>query len=114
MWAVRERHALRIAQGLNYLKSLATRAQVSTKNVAFRLAYGDAWRAVLSIQDEMDAQVVVMMKSKATSLADFILGSTVRRVLSRLRCDVLVTPTDASKARLGLSASSTPLLGFQT
>ena len=112
LWAVRERHALRIAQGLNYLKSLATRAQVSTKNVAFRLAYRDAWRAVLSIQ--MDAQVVVMMKSKATSLADFILGSTVRRVLSRLRCDVLVTPTDASKARLGLSASSRPLLKFQT
>ena len=91
-WAVRERHSLRIASGLKYLKALATRAQVSTKSVALRLAYGDAWRAVLSLQDEVDAQVVVMMKRKSTSLADVILGSTVRRLLSRLRCDVLVTP----------------------
>jgi len=113
LWAVRERHSLRIARGLRYLKAVAARAQVSTKNVAFRLAYGDAWRAVLSIQDEVDAQVVVMMKRKATSLTDFILGSTVRRLLSRLRCDVLVTPAHAGKALPRLSASSMPLLGFQ-
>jgi len=92
LWAVRERHSLRMAKGLKYLEALAARAQVSTKSVAFRLAYGDAWRAVLSIQDEVDAQVVVMMKRKATSLADFILGSTVRRLLTKLPCDVLVTP----------------------
>jgi hypothetical protein len=61
----------------------------------------------------VDAQVVVMMKRKATSLTDFILGSTVRRLLSRLRCDVLVTPAHAGKALPRLSASSMPLLGFQ-
>jgi len=92
LWAVRERHSWRMAKGLEYLKALAARAQVSTKGVAFRLGYGDAWRAVMSIQDEVDAQVVVMMKRKATSLADFILGSTVRRLLTRLQCDVLITP----------------------
>ena len=92
LWAVRERHSWGMAKGLEYLKALAARAQVSTKGVAFRLGYGDAWRAVMSIQDEVDAQVVVMMKRKATSLADFILGSTVRRLLTRLQCDVLITP----------------------
>ena len=92
LWAARERHSLRMAKALEYLQALTARAQVSTKSVALRLEYGDAWRAVLSIQDEVDAQVVVMMKRKATSLADFILGSTVRRLLIRLQCDVLVTP----------------------
>jgi nucleotide-binding universal stress UspA family protein len=91
-WTVRERRSLRIATGLQYLRTLAARAQVSTKSVALRLAYGDAWKAVLEIQDEVDAHVVVMMKRKAASIADFILGSTVRRLLSRLRCDVLLTP----------------------
>ena len=96
--AARERRSRRIARGLSYLKALAADAQVSTKNVVLRLAYGDAWRAVLSIQDEVDAQVVVMMKRRATSLADFIPGSTLRRLLSRLRCDVLLTPASSLNA----------------
>ena len=87
---------------------LAARAQISTKNVAFRLGYGDVWRAVLSIQDEVDAQVVVMMKRKATPIADFILGSTVRRLLTRLSCDVLLAPPapmgQVSGARVALPA----------
>jgi len=95
LWVVRKRQSLRLARGLKYLKALAARAQVSTKSVAFRLAYGDAWRAVLSLQDELDAQVVVMMKRKPTALADFIPGSTVRRLLTKLRCDVLLTPDQA-------------------
>ena len=92
LWAARERHSLRMAKGRKYLEALAVRAQVSAKNVAFRIAHGDACRAVLSIQDEVDAQVVVMMKRKAASLTEFILGRTVRRLLTKLRCDVLVTP----------------------
>ena len=95
MWVVAERRSLRMARALKYLKALAARAQISTKSVAFRLAYGDAWRAVLSVQHELDAQVVVMMKRKPTALADFIPGSTVRRLLTRLRCDVLLTPDRA-------------------
>src|SRR5678815_792093 len=58
LWAVRERHSLRVARGLKYLKALAARAQISTKGVALRLAYGDVWRAVVSLQDEVDAQAV--------------------------------------------------------
>jgi len=96
----RERHFLRMAKGLRYLRDLAAHAHVSTKNVAFRLAYGDAWRAVLSIQDEVDAQVVVTTKRKATSLADSILGSTVRRLLTKLQCDVLVTPDHSCNPRV--------------
>jgi nucleotide-binding universal stress UspA family protein len=110
LWAVRERHSLRVARGLKYLKGLAARAQISTKGVALRLAYGDAWRAVVSLQDEVDAQVVVMMKRKGTSLADFVLGSTVRRLLSRLRCDVLVTPAtpDRRLSSLQLAPKALP------
>jgi len=95
LWVVKKRRSLRMARGLKYLKALAARAQVSTKSVAFRLAYGDAWRAVLAIQGELDAHVVVMTKRKPTALADFIPGSTVRRLLTRLRCDVLLTPEQA-------------------
>lgn len=90
--AMRERHSVRMAGALSHLKAVAERAQVSTKDVAFRLAYGDAWRAVLSIRDEVDAQVVVLTKRRATSLAESILGSTVRRLLTGLHCDVLITP----------------------
>ncbi|MEO8524443.1 MAG: universal stress protein [Caldimonas sp.] len=114
LWAVRQRHSLRMASGLNYLKALAARAQVSTKNVAFRLAYGDAWRAVLSIQDEVDAQVVVVMKRKSTPLADFILGSTLRRLLTRLRCDVLITPPNPGSHLAELQFTPKALPRLQT
>lgn len=114
MWVARERHALRMADGLKYLKALAARAQVSTKNVAFRLAYGDAWRAVLSMQDEVNAQVVVVIKRKATSLADFILASTVRRLLTRLRCDVLITPANADSRVSEIRAAPKALSRLQT
>ena len=106
LWAVREQHSLRMAKGLEYLKALAARAQVSTNGVAFRLGHGEAWRAVLSIQEEVDAQVVVVMKRKATSLADFILGSTVRRLLTRLQCDVLITPDHSRNPRVTARISS--------
>ncbi len=103
--ATRERTIARIARSRNYLRALAERAQVSTRNVAFRLAHGDACRAVLSIQDEVDAQVVVLMKRNPASLAGSILGSTVRRLLTRLRCDVLIIPPAARVDQLlGLAA----------
>jgi nucleotide-binding universal stress UspA family protein len=101
LWAVRRRQASRMAKGLNYLKALAARAQVSAERVAFRVAFGDASRAVLSMQAEMNAQVVVMMKRKTTALADFILGSTVRRLLPKLQCDVLLTPEQTSSPVVG-------------
>jgi len=96
---IHEQHLRRTARGLKHLKDLAARAQVSTKNIGYRLAYGDAWRAVLSVRDEMDAQVVVVTRRNTSALADFILGSTVRRLLARLPCDVLVTP-EPSRDRL--------------
>ena len=92
LWAVRRRLASRMSKGRKYLKALAARAQVTTQRISFRLAFGDPWRTVLSIQNEVDAQVVVLMKRKTTALADFILGSTVRRLLPKLGCDVLLTP----------------------
>jgi nucleotide-binding universal stress UspA family protein len=105
LWVVRKRQTLRMARGLNYLKALAARAEVSTKSIAFRLAYGDAWRAVLSMQNELDAQIVVMMKREASALIDFIPGGTVRHLLTRLRCDVLLTPDPArSRAARGRMA----------
>ena len=115
LWALHERRdALRIARGVSHLKALAARAQVSTRNIAFRVAHGDAWRAVLSIQDEVDAQVVVMMKHKATPLADFILGSTVRRLLTRLHCDILVAPATRGSHLSEVEVAPRPLPLLQT
>lgn len=92
LWAASDRYSLRVIKGHEYLRALAARARVPIARLAFQLAHGDTWRAVLAVQDELDAQVVVIMKRKATPLADVILGRTVRRLLSKLRCDVLVTP----------------------
>ena len=110
-WTVADRHSLRVIKGHEYLHALAARARVPTTRIVLRLADGDAWRAVLAVQDELDSQVVVMMKRKATALADFLLGSTVRRLLSKLRCDVLVmpepSPVPPAKARAsGRNASA--------
>ena len=59
LWTVGDRHSLRTIKGHAYLSALAARARVSTKGMAFRLAYGEPWRAVLEVQDELDADVVV-------------------------------------------------------
>lgn len=113
LWTAADRHSLRVIKGHECVRALAGRARVPIARVAFRLAYGDAWRAVLAVQEELDAQVVVMMKRKATVLADFILGSTVRRLLSRLHCDVLVTPEPSparpAKARAPGRGGAAPL-----
>ena len=55
-------------------------------------------RIVLAVQEELDAQVVVLVQRKASALADFVLGSTMRRLLSRLPCDVLLLPEPAAAA----------------
>ncbi len=78
--------------------------------MVFRVATGDASRAVLTVQDEVDAQVVVVMKRKPASLADFILGSTVRRLLTRLLCDVLVTPASQGSHTLDVRVAQTALV----
>jgi len=59
-----------------------------------RLDAGGSARVIkiLEATEEVDAHVVVLVKRKATRLAEFILGSTFRRLLARLRCDVLLIP----------------------
>ena len=59
-------------------------------------------RVVLAVQEELDAQLVVLVKRRTSPFADFILGSTERRLLSRLPCDVLLLPERSAPTRARL------------
>jgi nucleotide-binding universal stress UspA family protein len=48
--------------------------------------------AVISADEEVQPQVVIVTKRREPLLADFVLGGAIRRLLTNLPCDVLVTP----------------------
>jgi len=72
--------------------SAALRLWPDAKTTRLEAAGSARMMRILEATDEVDAHVVVLVKRKATRLADFILGSTLRRLLARLRCDVLLIP----------------------
>jgi hypothetical protein len=47
---------------------------------------------VLPAGHRPDADMVVLVKSRTSALADFVLGSTVRRLLGTAECDVAIAP----------------------
>ena len=99
--AVRERRPERgaaLPECLQGLRGLAMRAGLRAQDLPCRFGHGDPWRAVLAIQDEVDADVMVLTKRRASAIADFMLGSTVRRLLGTSPCDVLVIPAEAQKS----------------
>lgn len=59
------------------------------------LGYGDAWQSALDKENELRADLIVAGRQGKSAMADFLLGSVTRRLLTRSKCDMLIIPRPA-------------------
>lgn len=65
---------------------------LSLKNIDARVEEGTPWRTILTVADEIDADVIVMGTRKHSSIGQMLLGSTATKTLSHSKRPVLVVP----------------------
>ena len=88
----------RRAQIVGFLKGLVRRAGLRVHDVSCRFRYGDACQAALSLQSEVQADVMVLTRNGSSPPStDFVLDKTATRLLALAPCDVLITAVSASK-----------------
>ena len=87
----------RRAQIVGFLKGLVRRAGLRVHDVSCRFRYGDGCHAALSLQSEVQADVMVLTRrSSSAPSTDFVLDKTMSRLLALAPCDVLITAVSAS------------------
>ena len=79
-----------------YLKGLVRRAGLRVHEVSCRFRYGDACNAALSLQSEVQADVMVLTRRSSPPIAGFVLDKAASRLLAMAQCDVLITAVTAS------------------
>ena len=57
------------------------------------VVHGDPIPAILQMQEEMQAELIVMGKRGRSAVSDALIGSVTRRILANASCDVLVLPS---------------------
>jgi len=71
------------------------RAGLHVHDVSCRFRYGDACKAALSMQSEVQADVMVLTRRSSPPITGFVLGKTASRLLAMAQCDVLITAVTA-------------------
>jgi len=61
------------------------------QDVSCRFGYGDACKAALSMQAEVEADVMVLTRRGNATMRAFVLGKMASRLLAIARCDGLIT-----------------------
>ena len=79
-----------------YLRTLVHRAGLRVQDVSCRFRYGDACKAALSMQAEVQADVMVLTRRGDTTTRAFVLGKMASRLLAIAQCDVLITAGTAA------------------
>jgi len=72
------------------MEALLEAAGVDRQRAVCVIDAGDAPRVVLEEEKKRDADLIVIGREGQSRVADFLLGSVTRRVLTHARCDVLV------------------------
>ncbi len=69
-------------------------------NVSFRVLHGDASVSILTLEQELDCDLIILGKHGQGVLEELLLGSVTKHILAESSCDVLVashSPTSSSK-----------------
>ena len=74
-----------------YLRSLVRRAGLRVQDVSCRYRYGDACKVALSMQAEVQADVIVLTRRRNPDIETFVLGRMASSLLAIAQCDVLIT-----------------------
>jgi nucleotide-binding universal stress UspA family protein len=72
------------------LHNLAATAGLAPVEYSGRVIHGDPWQQVLALEQEVDADLIVVGKHGSHIAEDLLLGSVTRHVLADSQCDVLI------------------------
>lgn len=77
-------------QALEQLQTYAAAAGLAAENVSFRVLHGDASLSILTQEQELDCDLIIMGKHGQGVLEELLLGSVTKHILAESSCDVLV------------------------
>ncbi|MBR9867412.1 MAG: universal stress protein [Oceanospirillales bacterium] len=77
---------------LFYASELEENEQLSKGQVTARVEEGLPWKTILSVADEIDADVIVMGCRTHSAVGQFFLGSTANKVIHHSKRPVLIVP----------------------
>jgi nucleotide-binding universal stress UspA family protein len=77
-------------QALEQLQTYAATAGLEAENVRFRVLHGDASIGILTLEQELDCDLIIMGKHGQGVLEELLLGSVTKHILAESSCDVLV------------------------
>ena len=112
--ALHERRRRRSADVHRSIQSMIAGADLHHHDLSCRVDYGDVPGAVLSAHGDIAADAMVLTKRRPSTIAQFVLGGTTRRLLSTVACDVLITPADSSPSMAAIAPSSRKKSGHAT
>jgi len=87
-------------EALEQLQFFAAAAGLGEANVSYRVLHGDASLSILTLEQELDCDLIVMGKHGQGVLEELLLGSVTKHILAESSCDVLVAshaPTSPSE-----------------
>lgn len=82
------------------MRCMAAEAGIDSHRLATVVRCGPAWACALDQAERSGADLIVVGKQGTSTMADYFLGGTTRRLLAASRCDVLVLPRAAAEALL--------------
>ncbi len=77
-------------EALEQLQRYASAAGLAGANVSYRVRHGDAALGILTLEQELDCDLILMGKHGQGALEEFLLGSVTKHILAESSCDVLV------------------------
>jgi len=77
-------------EALEQLQLFAAAAGLGEANVRYRVQHGDASLSILTLEQELDCDLIVMGKHGQGVLEELLLGSVTKHILAESSCDVLV------------------------
>lgn len=75
---------------LKQLYDLAAEAGLGSFHYSARVIHGDPWQQILSLEQEIGADLIVVGKHGTHVTEELLLGSVTKHVLAESQCDVLV------------------------
>jgi nucleotide-binding universal stress UspA family protein len=79
------------------IDKMVAQVGVGTRRVFARVAQGDVRRLVLDQEKLVQADLIVAGKNGRSAVADFLLGSVARQLLTDSKCDVVIIPRTAAE-----------------
>ena len=65
---------------------------VEVSKISSRIEEGTAWKVILDVADEMDADLIIMGTRSHNAIGSFLMGSTANKVMQKSSRPVLVVP----------------------